>query len=202
MRYSLKILNCYSVRIMDNYVLRCFHSFSEPLFTINCSLLKLKLKPESILCFSLVNSAAGISQVVNSLIIIVFPVYVYRKMMSKQGLNPLFPMEDIAVMGIWELLPYLNQFRVWILMNICKKKIKLWFFQVITWSDILKEKDLCCLNGMIYAWTKELIWILKWQVRLKQTIEAALSFKPHVVLTVDAKGFSFRFLKHLRGNAL
>ncbi|KAH0743758.1 hypothetical protein KY290_031751 [Solanum tuberosum] len=68
------------------------------------------------------------------------------KMMSKQGLNPLFPMEDIAVMGIWELLPYLNQFRV----------------------------------------------------RLKQTIEAALSFKPHVVLTVDAKGFSFRFLKHLR----
>ncbi|KAK6784922.1 hypothetical protein RDI58_018377 [Solanum bulbocastanum] len=68
------------------------------------------------------------------------------KMMSKQGLNPLFPMEDIAIMGIWELLPYLNQFRV----------------------------------------------------RLKQTIEAALSFKPHVVLTVDAKGFSFRFLKHLR----
>ncbi|XP_015080749.1 probable lipid-A-disaccharide synthase, mitochondrial [Solanum pennellii] len=72
------------------------------------------------------------------------------KMMSKQGLNPLFPMEDIAVMGIWELLPYLNQFRV----------------------------------------------------RLKQTIEAALSFKPHVVLTVDAKGFSFRFLKHLRATCV
>lgn len=72
------------------------------------------------------------------------------KMMSTQGLNSLFPMEDIAVMGIWELLPYLNQFRV----------------------------------------------------RLKQTIEAALSFKPHVVLTVDSKGFSFRFLKNLRGNAL
>lgn len=32
--------------------------------------------------------------------------------MSKQGLKPLFPMEDIAVMGIWELLPHLNKFRV------------------------------------------------------------------------------------------
>ncbi|CAN4109955.1 unnamed protein product [Withania somnifera] len=71
-------------------------------------------------------------------------------MMSKQGLNSLFPMEDIAVMGIWELLPYLNQFRV----------------------------------------------------RLKQTMEAALSFKPHVVLTVDSKGFSFRFLKHLRATCV
>ncbi|XP_019224215.1 PREDICTED: probable lipid-A-disaccharide synthase, mitochondrial isoform X2 [Nicotiana attenuata] len=65
------------------------------------------------------------------------------------GLNTLFPIEDIAVMGIWELLPYLNQFRV----------------------------------------------------RLKQTIEAALSFRPHVVLTVDSKGFSFRFLKHLRATS-
>ncbi|XP_059283111.1 probable lipid-A-disaccharide synthase, mitochondrial isoform X1 [Lycium ferocissimum] len=72
------------------------------------------------------------------------------KMMSTQGLNSLFPMEDIAVMGIWELVPYLNQFRV----------------------------------------------------RLKQTIEAALSFKPHVVLTVDSKGFSFRFLKHLRATCV
>ncbi|XP_016466307.1 putative lipid-A-disaccharide synthase, mitochondrial [Nicotiana tabacum] len=72
------------------------------------------------------------------------------KMMCKQGLNTLFPIEDIAVMGIWELLPYLNQFRV----------------------------------------------------RLKQTIEAALSFRPHVVLTVDSKGFSFRFLKHLRATCV
>ncbi|XP_019249393.1 PREDICTED: probable lipid-A-disaccharide synthase, mitochondrial isoform X2 [Nicotiana attenuata] len=72
------------------------------------------------------------------------------KMMCNQGLNTLFPIEDIAVMGIWELLPYLNQFRV----------------------------------------------------RLKQTIEAALSFRPHVVLTVDSKGFSFRFLKHLRATCV
>ncbi|KAK4369395.1 hypothetical protein RND71_013187 [Anisodus tanguticus] len=72
------------------------------------------------------------------------------KMMSTQGLNSVFPMEDIAVMGIWELVPYLNQFRV----------------------------------------------------RLKQTIEAAVSFKPHVVLTVDSKGFSFRFLKRLRATCV
>ncbi|KAL3506442.1 hypothetical protein ACH5RR_031824 [Cinchona calisaya] len=68
-------------------------------------------------------------------------------MMSKQGLNSLFPMEDISVMGIWELLPHLNNFRV----------------------------------------------------KLKQTVHAAVSFQPHVVLTVDSKGFSFRFLKYLRG---
>nr|GMD38491.1 probable lipid-A-disaccharide synthase, mitochondrial isoform X1 [Ipomoea batatas] len=66
--------------------------------------------------------------------------------MSKQGLNSLFPMEDIAVMGIWELLPHLNQFRV----------------------------------------------------KLKQAVQAALGFQPHAVVTVDSKGFSFRFLKHLR----
>lgn len=102
-----------------------FSFFLALLLTINISLLKLKLKLESILCVSLINNASCISQVVNSLIIIVISVYISRKMMSKQGLNPLFPMEDIAVMGIWELLPYLNQFRVRILMNICIKKIKL-----------------------------------------------------------------------------
>ncbi|KAG6427241.1 hypothetical protein SASPL_111483 [Salvia splendens] len=67
-------------------------------------------------------------------------------MMSRQGLNTLFPMEDISVMGIWELLPHLTKFRL----------------------------------------------------RLNQTVESALTFQPHVVLTVDSKGFSFRFLKHLR----
>ncbi|KAK6156221.1 hypothetical protein DH2020_010469 [Rehmannia glutinosa] len=66
--------------------------------------------------------------------------------MSQQGLNSLFPMEDIAVMGIWELLPHLSMFRV----------------------------------------------------KLKETVESALTFRPHVVLTVDSKGFSFRFLKQLR----
>ncbi|KAL6518318.1 hypothetical protein OROMI_034019 [Orobanche minor] len=67
-------------------------------------------------------------------------------MMSQHGLNSLFPMEDIAVMGIWELLPHLSMFRV----------------------------------------------------RLNEMVESALSFRPHVVLTVDSKGFSFRFLKQLR----
>ncbi|XP_024960319.1 probable lipid-A-disaccharide synthase, mitochondrial [Cynara cardunculus var. scolymus] len=67
-------------------------------------------------------------------------------MMAKNGLKSLFPMEDIAVMGILELLPHLNKF----------------------------------------------------QVRLKQTFEAAVSFRPHVVVTIDSKGFSFRLLKQLR----
>ncbi|GFP91000.1 probable lipid-a-disaccharide synthase mitochondrial [Phtheirospermum japonicum] len=66
--------------------------------------------------------------------------------MSQHGLNSLFPMEDIAVMGIWELLPHLSVLRV----------------------------------------------------KLKETIESALTFHPHVVLTVDSKGFCFRFLKQLR----
>ncbi|KAJ0054673.1 hypothetical protein Pint_01927 [Pistacia integerrima] len=69
-------------------------------------------------------------------------------MMSKQGLKSLFPMEDIAVMGILELLPHLYRFRV----------------------------------------------------KLKETIQAAVSFRPHVVVTVDSKGFSFLLLKELRGN--
>ncbi|KAK9151508.1 hypothetical protein Syun_009817 [Stephania yunnanensis] len=67
-------------------------------------------------------------------------------LMSKEGLQSLFPMEDIAVMGIWELLPHLYKIRT----------------------------------------------------RLKMAIEAALLFQPHVVVTVDAKGFSFHFLRQLR----
>ncbi|KAI7744966.1 hypothetical protein M8C21_006463 [Ambrosia artemisiifolia] len=67
-------------------------------------------------------------------------------MMAKQGLKSLFPMEDIAVMGIWELLPHLK----------------------------------------------------KLQVRLKETVEAAISFRPHAVVTIDSKGFSFRLLKQLK----
>ncbi|GMI98540.1 lipid X B [Hibiscus trionum] len=67
-------------------------------------------------------------------------------MMSNQGLKSLFPMENIAVMGIWELLPHLYNFRV----------------------------------------------------KLKETVEAAFLFQPHVVVTVDSKGFSFRLLEQLR----
>lgn len=32
--------------------------------------------------------------------------------MSKEGLQTLFPMEEISVMGLWELLPHLNTIRV------------------------------------------------------------------------------------------
>ncbi|KAG7010413.1 putative lipid-A-disaccharide synthase, mitochondrial [Cucurbita argyrosperma subsp. argyrosperma] len=83
-------------------------------------------------------------------------------MMSKQGLKSLFPMEDIAVMGIWELFPHLMKIRV-----------NLWI-----------------------AW---FIWRL-WQCqeKLKRTVEAAIVFQPHVVVTVDSKGFSFRLLKQIR----
>ncbi|KAI3916762.1 hypothetical protein MKW98_026233 [Papaver atlanticum] len=66
-------------------------------------------------------------------------------LMSKEGLKSLFPMEDIAVMGIWELVPHLNKIRG----------------------------------------------------RLKDATDAAVSFQPHVVVTVDSKGFSFRLLKQL-----
>ncbi|KAL0919840.1 hypothetical protein M5K25_011963 [Dendrobium thyrsiflorum] len=67
-------------------------------------------------------------------------------LMDHEGLQSLFPMEDISVMGIFELLPYLNKIRI----------------------------------------------------KLKETIEAAEAFQPHVVVTVDSKGFSFRLLKHLK----
>ncbi|KAM5580507.1 putative lipid-A-disaccharide synthase, mitochondrial [Rosa sericea] len=67
-------------------------------------------------------------------------------MMSNQGLKSVFPMEDIAVMGLLELLPHLNKLRL----------------------------------------------------KLQETLEAALLFQPHVVVTVDSKGFSFRLLKQLR----
>nr|GEX43439.1 probable lipid-A-disaccharide synthase, mitochondrial [Tanacetum cinerariifolium] len=67
-------------------------------------------------------------------------------MMEKHGLKSLFPIEDIAVMGIWELLPHLNKFRA----------------------------------------------------RLKETVEAAILFRPHAVVTIDSKGFSFRLLKQLK----
>lgn len=36
------------------------------------------------------------------------------------------------------------------------------------------------------------------QSRINYTVEAAFLFQPHVVVTVDSKGFSFRLLKLLR----
>ncbi|KAH9313644.1 hypothetical protein KI387_022271, partial [Taxus chinensis] len=67
-------------------------------------------------------------------------------LMIREGLQSQFPMEDLAVMGIWELLPHIHKF-----------------------------------------------W-----VRLKQATQSALDFGPHVIVTVDSKGFSFRFLKYIR----
>lgn len=102
--------------------------------------------------------------------------------MSKQGMKSLFPMEDIAVMGIWELLPHIYKFRV------STESFKTLF---MTWC--LRAIPMH-LFSLVYTRT------LKCQVRLKETIEAALLFRPHVVVTVDSKGFSFRLLKQLRGN--
>ncbi|KAI4363773.1 hypothetical protein MLD38_019948 [Melastoma candidum] len=41
---------------------------------------------------------------------------------------------------------------------------------------------------------------LEWQGKLKETEEAAVQFVPHVVVTIDSKGFSFRLIKQLRGS--
>ncbi|KAH9556156.1 hypothetical protein CY35_07G011200 [Sphagnum magellanicum] len=66
-------------------------------------------------------------------------------LMKREGLVSEFPMEDIAVMGVAELLPHL---------------VRIW-------------------------------------VRLRQTVTAVMDFRPHVVVTVDAKGFSFRVLRSI-----
>lgn len=70
-------------------------------------------------------------------------------LMSKEGMQTIFPMEEIAVMGLWELLPHLNTFRK----------------------------------------------------KLKETTEAVFLFRPHAVVTVDSKGFSFRLLKQLKAKS-
>ena len=50
-------------------------------------------------------------------------------------------------------------------------------------------------------WIGRLMWRL-WQCqeKLKRTVESAIVFEPHVIVTVDSKGFSFRLLKQIRGN--
>lgn len=64
-------------------------------------------------------------------------------------------------------------------------------------SFVTREKD-----GWILASYLANVLILEYlcQVKLQETIEAALLFQPHVVVTVDSKGFSFRLLRQLRGN--
>ncbi|XP_044357831.1 probable lipid-A-disaccharide synthase, mitochondrial isoform X3 [Triticum aestivum] len=69
-----------------------------------------------------------------------------KELMCKEGLQSLFPMEEIAIMGLWELLPHIYN---------VKRKIK-------------------------------------------DTLDAAILFRPHAVVTVDSKGFSFRLLQQLK----
>eukprot|EP00250_Pteridium_aquilinum_P025533 c31004_g1_i1 orf=1-225(-) len=40
--------------------------------------------------------------------------------------------------------------------------------------------------------------LFKLRARLKQTVAAAESFQPHIVVAIDSKGFSFRVLKGLK----
>jgi hypothetical protein len=40
------------------------------------------------------------------------------------------------------------------------------------------------------------------QRKIKDTLDAAILFRPHAVVTVDSKGFSFRLLQQLKCKAL
>ncbi|XP_078437738.1 lipid-A-disaccharide synthase B isoform X2 [Wolffia australiana] len=78
-----------------------------------------------------------------------FPVHfagVGGQFMGRAGLNSLFPLEDIAVMGMLELVPHIRKLRR----------------------------------------------------RLHETVEASVLFQPHVIVTVDSKGFSFRLHRKIR----
>ncbi|XP_024528542.1 probable lipid-A-disaccharide synthase, mitochondrial isoform X1 [Selaginella moellendorffii] len=66
--------------------------------------------------------------------------------MEREGVKSIFEMDDLAVMGVTELLPHL-----------------------ITLSR-----------------------------RLHQAVDAAVRFDPHIIVTIDSKGFSFRFLRKIK----
>lgn len=44
--------------------------------------------------------------------------------------------------------------------------------------------------------------LLKLRARLHQTVTAAVSFRPHIVVAIDSKGFSFRVLKQLKAKCI
>eukprot|EP01018_Ginkgo_biloba_P013793 Gb_24745 [translate_table: standard] len=71
-----------------------------------------------------------------------------RALMIREGLQSRFPMDDLTVMGVWELIPHMYSI----------------------------------------------------MAQLQETIEVALDFQPHVVVTIDSKGFAFCLLKCLRAN--
>lgn len=53
--------------------------------------------------------------------------------MSSQGLKSVFPMEDIAVMGLLELLPHLNKLRVSVIGLLSKSIIFVSFNRIYCW---------------------------------------------------------------------
>lgn len=97
--------------------------------------------------------------------------------MRNKGLQSLFPMEEISIMGLWELLPHIYNIKV----QCCS----------VSYSHALLFVHV--------LWTCILIMpILVLQRKIEDTADAAVLFQPHAVVTVDSKGFSFRLLKQLK----
>lgn len=94
--------------------------------------------------------------------------------MCKEGLQSLFPMEEIAIMGLWELLPHIYSVKV------------------LHWCVPLALLSVRMMQLMLIVLT----FIL--QRKIENTVDAAMLFQPHAVVTVDSKGFSFRLLKELK----
>jgi len=94
--------------------------------------------------------------------------------MCKEGLQSLFPMEEIAIMGMWELLPHIYSIKV---LHVCVPhpllSVHMMHLTLITLTLILQRK-------------------------IEDTANAAMLFQPHAVVTVDSKGFCFRLLKQLK----
>ena len=65
-----------------------------------------------------------------------------------------------------------------------------------------------CISGVSRALLavcmhmNEILLILALQRKIADTLDAAISFRPHAVVTVDSKGFSFRLLQQLKCKAV
>jgi lipid-A-disaccharide synthase len=94
--------------------------------------------------------------------------------MCKEGLQSLFPMEEIAIMGMWELLPHIYSIKV---LHVCVPHPLL---------------SLCMMHLTLIVLTSIL------QRKIEDSANAAMLFQPHAVVTIDSKGFSFRLLKQLK----
>lgn len=106
-----------------------------------------------------------------------FPIIQFcqcSELMCKEGLQSLFPMEEIAIMGLWELLPHIYSVKV------------------LHWCVPHALLSVCMMHLTLTIVTLIL------QRKIENTVDAAVLFQPHAVVTVDSKGFSFRLLKQLK----